>query len=426
MHSSPVWHPFTQMKNAGPFPEVVSGSGDRLTLAGGKTLIDAISSWWVITHGHCHPRIMKAIADQTAKLDQVIFAGFTHEGAERLASGLVDLTPEPLTRVFFSDDGSTAVEVALKMALQHCIQRGEPQRDMFLAFDSAYHGDTVGAMSVGGEGIFTQAYKHMMFQVVRAAHPTLSTASPEDYTRDFHDQLQKHADRIAGVIVEPLIQGAGGMVMWPEEAVRDVVKTTQALGIPVIFDEVMTGFGRTGATFAMDRLGLAPDLVCFSKGLTAGSLPLAVTMATETIYDTFLSDDRKHTFFHGHSFTANPISCAAANANLDLLRQEDLASEWRRIESVHRERLAALKAPEVLEDRRCLGTIAAMALKAPQGGYLSPIGPRMYAHANASGVLLRPLGNVLYVMPPYCMETETLHRVWDVVEECLALAKNGG
>ena len=423
MHSSPVWHPFTQMKNAGPFPEVRSGSGDRLTLANGKTLIDAISSWWVITHGHCHPAIMNAITAQTQKLDQVIFAGFTHQGAERLASGLVAITPKPLTRVFFSDDGSTSVEVALKMALQHCIQRGEPQRDMFLAFESAYHGDTAGAMSVGGEGIFTQAYKHMMFRIVRAAHPTISTAGAQAFTRDFHDKLNTFAPRLAGVIVEPLIQGAGGMVVWPEAAVRDIVETSKSLGIPVIFDEVMTGFGRTGANFAMDRLGLSPDLVCLSKGLTAGSLPLAVTMATEAIYETFLSDDRKHTFFHGHSFTANAISCAAANANLALIQQQDMAGIWARIEAVHRARLGALKHAEVLEDRRCVGTVAAMALKVPDGGYLSPVGPRMYQHATGRGVLLRPLGNVLYVMPPYCMTDETLHRVWDVVEECLALAK---
>lgn len=410
------------MKHAGPFPVVVSAKADRLYLANGQTLIDAISSWWVITHGHCCPEIMAAIAEQTNTLDQVIFAGFTHPGAERLAAGLVAITPPSLTRVFFSDDGSTSVEVALKMAMQACAQRGEPQRDGFLAFESAYHGDTVGAMSVGGEGIFTQAYKHMMFRIIRASHPSNASASPESYTADFHQKINEYGHRLAGVIVEPLIQGAGGMVMWPEAAVRDIVITCRAQGIPVIFDEVMTGFGRTGSVFAMDRLGLAPDLLCLSKGLTGGSLPLAVTMATESIYAAFLSDDRKRTFFHGHSFTANAISCAAANANLALLQKGDWSRRWREISEIHQSRLSQLRYADALEDRRCLGTVGAVALKTPQDGYLAPVGPKMYAHAFKRGVLLRPLGNVLYVLPPYCMTAATLHQVWDVVEECIALA----
>lgn len=422
MNSSPVWHPFTQMKKAGPFPVVASASADRLTLANGESLIDAISSWWVITHGHCNPDIMAAIAAQTQVLDQVIFAGFTHPGAEQLARSLVELTPDPLNRVFFSDDGSTSVEVALKMALQACAQRGETQRDSFLAFASAYHGDTVGAMSVGGEGIFTQAYKHMMFRVIRAQHPTHSKASVEAYTADFHRKMDQHGDRLAGVIIEPLIQGAGGMVMWPEVAVREMVSRCQETGIPVIFDEVMTGFGRTGELFAMERLGITPDLVCLSKGLTGGTLPLAITMASDEIYNAFLSDDRRHTFFHGHSFTANAISCAAANANIELLRKTDMKATWNRISALHQERLANLKDADLLEDRRCLGTIGAVELKAPEGGYLAPIGPQMYQHALSRGVLLRPLGNVLYVLPPYCCSDETLHRIWDVVEECIALA----
>lgn len=422
MKNSAVWHPFTQMKNAGPFPEVAKGKADKLFLADGTTLIDAISSWWVITHGHCHPKIMAAISEQTQKLDQVIFAGFTHHGAEALADELVRITPEPLQRVFFSDDGSTSVEVALKMALQACAQRGEPHRRLFLAFDSAYHGDTVGAMSVGGEGIFTQAYKHMMFQVLRAKHPTHSKASAAEYTADFHKKLETHGDQLAGVIVEPLVQGAGGMVMWPSEAVIDIVKSARERNIPVIFDEVMTGFGRTGQIFAMDHLGVSPDLVCLSKGLTGGTLPLAITMATDAIYQAFLSDDRKHTFFHGHSFTANAISCAAANASLQLIRENDMLAEWQRIETIHRMRLGALESHGVVEDKRCVGTIGAVQLKAPEGGYLAAIGPQMYQYAMSQGVLLRPLGNVLYVLPPYCMSNETLHRVWDVVEGCVALA----
>jgi len=423
MRSSVVWHPFTQMRGVESFPEVRSAQADRLTLKDGTTLIDAISSWWVITHGHCHPDIMKAIRDQTRKLDQVIFAGFTHRGAEMLAAALVEMTPPKLTRVFFSDDGSTAVEVALKMALQACKQRGEPQRKLFLAFDCAYHGDTVGAMSVGGEGIFTQSYKHLLFQVVRAGHPTHSQAPVSAYLEDFLSKLETYGHQLAGVVVEPLIQGAGGMIMWPPAAVEEIVLRSQALGIPVIFDEVMTGFGRTGEIFAMDHLAVAPDLVCLSKGLTGGALPLAVTLASEEIYEAFLSEDRHQTFFHGHSFTANPIACAAANASLALIQNPEVRDAWARINSVHRERLAGIKYGEILEDSRCFGTVAAVEIKAPKSGYLAPIGPALYQHAFSQGVLLRPLGNVLYLLPPYCMDLGTLHRVWDVLESCLGLAR---
>lgn len=419
---SPLWHPFTQMKDAGNFPMVVSADGCRLKLAGGATLIDAISSWWVITHGHCCAEIVAAIREQVGQLDQVIFAGFTHPKAEALAERLMAVTPPSLTRAFFSDDGSTAVEVALKMAIQSCRQRGWPQRNLFLAFEHAYHGDTVGAMSVGGESVFNQAYSGMMFRVIRAAHPSKSGAGANAFLADFIKKIECYGDRLAGVIVEPLVQGAGGMIVWPEEALRRIGEITREQGIYLIFDEVMTGFGRTGALFAMEKLGMAPDLVCLSKGLTGGMLPLSVTLASEPIYASFLSDDRAQTFFHGHSFTANPISCAAAHANLELCKSLHLAEQWRRIEAVHLRRLSRLRHPEILEDARHCGTIAAVEIKNPTGGYLSPIGPLMYRHALAEGVLLRPLGNVLYILPPYCMEDDELDRCWDVLESCLDLA----
>ncbi len=420
--SSPIWHPFTQMKDAVGFPMVRAASGCRLELEDGSSLIDAISSWWVITHGHCCPEIVEAIREQAGRLDQVIFAGFTHPKAEALAEGLMAVTPRALTRVFFSDDGSTAVEVALKMAIQSCRQTGRAHRNLFLAFEHAYHGDTVGAMSVGGESVFTQAYSDMMFQVVRAAHPTFSGAGADAFLQDFTRKIDRFGDRLAGVIVEPLVQGAGGMIVWPEEALKQIAAMTRERGIYLIFDEVMTGFGRTGALFAMEKLGLSPDLVCLSKGLTGGMLPLSVTLASEPIYESFLSDDRAKTFFHGHSFTANPITCAAALANLELCKSPRLAESWARVEAIHRRRLERLGHREILVDARQCGTIAAVEIKNPEGGYLSPIGPMMYRHALDEGVLLRPLGNVLYLLPPYCIEEDELERCWDVLESCLNLA----
>ena len=422
VRQSPVWHPFTQMKGVDSFPKVLSGKGSYLQLENGDTLIDAISSWWVITHGHCDPAIVEAIAKQAARLDQVIFAGFTHPGAEALAEALIAMTPEPLSKVFFSDDGSTAVEVALKMALQASIQRGHTRRNKFLAFESAYHGDTLGAMSVGDRSVFTGVFEPLMFDVIRARHPSHSSAGPDAFLADFREKLDRYETELAAVIVEPLIQGAGGMIVWPEAAVVEIAKACKARGISLIFDEVMTGFGRTGARFAMEKLAVQPDLVCLSKGLTGGTLPLSVTLASEEIYNAFLSDDRGKTFFHGHSFTANPISCAAALANLNLMKQRDMPGLWAGIEAIHRDRMKALESHPAISDRRICGTVAAVEIKDTTSNYLSPMGPRMYRHALKNGVLLRPLGNVLYIMPPYGTSSEDLHRIWDVFESCIEIA----
>ena len=403
MQRSPVWHPFTQMKDAGPFPEVVSARGSVLKLRDGATLLDAISSWWVITHGHCEPAIVEAVKAQASVLDQVIFAGFTHEKAERLAAELVEVTPDRLRHVFFSDDGSTAVEVALKMAVQAQYQNGSPERNLFLAFDSAYHGDTVGAMSVGGDSVFNRSFQPMRFQVIRAAHPKHLRRGVDAFLADFHEKLQRFGSRLAAVIVEPLIQGAGGMIVWPDQAVREIADACAAHGVYLIFDEVMTGFGRTGSLFAMDRLAVQPDLVCLSKGLTGGMLPLSVTLCSDPIYEAFLSDDRAKTFFHGHSFTANPISCAAALASLRLFRERDTRAAWQKIEAIHHERIAGFPEREIIEDARVCGVMAAIEIRDHRNDYLSPLGPDLYKHALANGVLLRPLGNVLYLLPPYCM-----------------------
>ncbi|MCB1053313.1 MAG: adenosylmethionine--8-amino-7-oxononanoate transaminase, partial [Acidobacteria bacterium] len=316
-----VWHPFTQMKTAPAPLKVRSAEGSRLYLTDGRVLIDAISSWWVITHGHCHPPLMQAIRRQTEQLDQVIFAGFSHEPAERLADQMVALTAPHFQKVFFSDDGSTSVEVALKMAIQAQHQWGQTQRTQFVAFEAAYHGDTVGAMSVGGPGPFTDPYLPMLFSVTRCKQGQTSDDPLERWVGPFEQWMHEHGDQTVAVILEPLVQGAGGMIMWPVAAVRRIVEVARAHGALVIFDEVMTGFGRTGSLFAYQKVGVAPDLLCLSKGLTGGTLPLSLTLATQAIFDAFWHDEKARMFFHGHSFTANPFGCAAAVANLSLLDQ---------------------------------------------------------------------------------------------------------
>lgn len=416
---SAVWHPFTQMKTASPLPRVSSANGAWLHLSDGQAVLDAISSWWVTTHGHCHPAIMQAIASQAQLLDQVLFASFSHEGAERLAKELIESTHSFFHKVFFSDDGSTAVEVALKMALQAQNQAGQPGRTHFVAFDSAYHGDTVGAMSVAAASPFTAPFAPLLFPILRCRQGRHHADPLELWTGHFTETMARHGSHVAAVILEPLVQGAGGMIVWPEEAVRHIVEVARSFGAYVIFDEVMTGFGRTGALFAFQKLGLVPDILCLSKGLTAGTLPLAVTLCSQSIYNAFWHDDRARMFFHGHSFTANPMGCAAALANLELLRQGELQAKWKSIEAIHRSQLERLADHPALADGRLCGTIAALELKANGSSYLSGDPLRLHRQALAKGVLLRPLGNVLYLLPPYCMTEEELLWCWQVLEGLL-------
>jgi adenosylmethionine-8-amino-7-oxononanoate aminotransferase len=407
------------MKTASPLPKVDSARGAWLHLSDGRRVLDAISSWWVTTHGHCHPAIMQAIASQANSLDQVLFASFSHEGAERLAGELLELTHTFFHKVFFSDDGSTAVEVALKMALQAQAQAGQPGRTHFVAFDAAYHGDTVGAMSVAGASPFTAPFSPLLFPILRCRQGRHRQDPLELWTSHFVETMARHGEQVAAVILEPLVQGAGGMIVWPEDAVRHIVEVARSFGAYVIFDEVMTGFGRTGALFAFQKLGLTPDLLCLSKGLTAGALPLAVTLCSKVIYDSFWHDDRARMFFHGHSFTANPMGCAAALANLELLRQGGLQAKWNSMEAIHRRQLEGLADHPAVADGRFCGTIAAVELKTKQVGYLSGDPLLLHRQALEKGVLLRPLGNVLYLLPPYCITEDELLRCWKVLADLL-------
>jgi adenosylmethionine-8-amino-7-oxononanoate aminotransferase len=413
--SSPVWHPFTQHGLGEPIPSVGRSEGAALFTNDGRRIVDAISSWWVTTHGHCHPRIMAAIASQAQSLDQIIFAGWTHEPAEELAAGLREIMPEALTRVFFSDSGSTSVEVALKMALGYWANRGAP-RHRILVLEHSYHGDTIGAMSVGARGVFNRAYSPLLFDVGTIPFPD---AGRDQATLDALEAACR--DRPAALIVEPLALGAGGMLFYAPATLAAMRRICAEHDVLFIADEVMTGWGRTGSLLACEQAGVVPDLLCLSQGLTGGALPLAVTMASEAIYDAHLSTDRSLMFFHSSSYTANPIACAAALANLEIWRDEPVLDRIGALATRQQAHLGALAgSPEILNPRR-LGTIAAFELADPKGDYLSDLGPKLYRFFIARGILLRPLGNTIYVMPPYCIGDEDLDAVYDAIAAAAAL-----
>lgn len=409
--SSPVWHPFTQHGLGEPIPMVAHASGATLTTVDGREVVDAISSWWVTTHGHNHPRIAAAIAAQAGRLDQIIFAGWTHEPAEEVAAELVRITPAELTRVFFSDSGSTAVEVALKMALGYWLNRGEP-RHRILVLEHSYHGDTIGAMSVGARGVFNRPYAPLLFDVGTIPYPVDVQATL--------DALEAECRAgAAAFIVEPLVLGAGGMLFYAPETLAAMRAICAAHGVLFIADEVMTGWGRTGTLLACEQAGVVPDILCLSKGLTGGAVPLAVTLATEPIFQAHWSaTDRSRQFFHSSSYTANPIACAAAAANLAIWRDEPVQARIDALATRQGAHLAAIAGDEAVRNPRTLGTIAAFELGAGQD-YLSDLGPRLLAHFRERDLLVRPLGNSIYVMPPYAITPMQLARVWDGIGEAI-------
>jgi adenosylmethionine-8-amino-7-oxononanoate aminotransferase len=404
-----VWHPFTQHALQPPPPSIARGEGAWLTTEDGRRLLDGISSWWVTTHGHNHPRIMTAIREQTEKLDQVIFAGFTHQPAEDLAAGLLDIAPPGLGHVFYSDSGSTAVEVALKMALGFWHNRGE-KRTRIIALEHAYHGDTIGTMAAGARGVFNQAYAPLLFEVARLPFPSQPQATLA--------ALEQAAPGAAALIVEPLLLGAGGMLMYGADLLTEMKRICERHGVLFIADEVLTGFGRTGTLFACEQAGIAPDLLCLAKGLTGGALPLAATLATPAIFQAHYSTDRRHTFFHSSSYTANPIACAAANANLALWRDEPVRERVISLGKMQAERLDRFRPDPRFENLRRLGTVTALDLKVSDRGYLAGEGPRLAAHFLEQGVLLRPLGNTIYVLPPYCITGAELDMIYAAIAGC--------
>lgn len=414
--TSPVWHPFTQHGLNEPIPHIIRAEGAILHLADGSSLIDGISSWWVTTHGHCHPRIAAAIARQAGQLDQLIFAGYTHEPAEAVARGLVDLMPQtpgraPLAHVFFSDSGSTAVEVALKMALGYWHNRaldglGEA-RSRILVLEHSYHGDTIGAMSIGERGVYNAAWTPLLFDVgtIPFPHP-----GREQETLAALEAIC--AARPAAFIVEPLILGAGGMLIYPPHVLRAMADICARHDVLFIADEVMTGWGRTGTLFACEQAGVVPDIMAVAKGITGGAIPLAATLATPRIFEAHRSTDRARLFYHSSSYTANAIACAAAAENLAIWAEEDVRGRIAALAQGITDRLALLAGHPAFANPRQIGTIMAIDLVAADAGYLSDLAPRLRVFFLERGLLLRPLGNTIYLMPPYCIDTQQLDAVF--------------
>jgi adenosylmethionine-8-amino-7-oxononanoate aminotransferase len=409
-----IWHPYTQHKGYLPPIPILKGKDSLLFDDSGNAYIDAISSWWVNIHGHSHPYIAEKLYRQALELEHVIFTGFTHEPAVQLAERLLPLLPGPFQRVFYSDNGSTAVEVAIKMALQFWSNQGSGRRKV-VAFRHSYHGDTFGAMSVSERSIFTNAFRDYLFDVVFIEAPDPSNI------HELLSLIRREGEDIACIIYEPLLQAAGGMRMYDAGSLDLLLAAAAQEGILLIADEVLTGFGRTGRLFAGAYLDHPADIICLSKGLTGGTMALGVTAVTGNIFDAFLSDDKHKTLFHGHSFTANPLACTTALASLDLLLEEGCLHRIEAISLRHQAFLATLQAyPNAnVRNARALGTVLAFELDAGEDGYANSIAKDITREALAAGIYLRPLGNTVYFMPPYCITEKEMDQVYDFLVHCL-------
>lgn len=410
LKNSPVWHPYTQMKGTSVI-NITRGEGAYLYDENGTQYIDAVASWWTNIHGHAHPHIADAIASQAKQLEQVIFAGFTHPPAEKLAKLLLNKIPFH-QKIFYSDNGSTAVEVALKMALQYWANKGEPRKKI-ICFRDAYHGDTFGSMSISARGVFTKPFQDLLFEVAFISTPDFEN---EELVIE---QLQEHDDA-AAFIFEPLVLGSAGMLMYPEKTLDKLIAICKQKDIISISDEVMTGFGRTGKFLAVDFCRHKPDIVCLSKGITGGFLPFAATTCTSAIYDAFLSAEKSKMFFHGHSYTANPLGCAAAIASLEVFEMEETYKKIAAIESWHSEFAASLNHHKNIVSIRQKGTILALEIKTTDDtGYLNSIRDKVYLYFIQQKIILRPLGNVVYILPPYCISKNDLRQVYSAIFDFL-------
>jgi adenosylmethionine-8-amino-7-oxononanoate aminotransferase len=408
-----IWHPYTQMKTAQPPIPIVKGEGSCLFSEDGKKYIDAISSWWVNIHGHSHPYIAQKVAEQLNKLEHAIFAGFTHPGAVELAERLLAILPSNQAKAFYSDNGSTAVEVAIKMCLQYWHNKGE-QRTKILAFKNAYHGDTFGAMSVSGRSAFTAAFDSLLFEVEFIDLPN------KDNIDSIKSQISRLKSQISCFIFEPLVQGSAGMIMYEATYLNELMAHCQKKDVLLIADEVFTGFGRTGKAFACDHVETRPDIMCFSKGLTGGTMAFGLTTCTQDIYNEFLSDDRMKTLFHGHSYTANPVACAAALASLDLFLESSTQENINRIADKHRAFAVKVAGHRSLKTTRQTGTILALEWETGNNtSYFSSLRDKLYHYFLDAGIILRPLGNIIYILPPYCITDAELDYIYSTIEQAL-------
>ncbi|XZF13082.1 adenosylmethionine--8-amino-7-oxononanoate transaminase [Chitinophagaceae bacterium MMS25-I14] len=412
-----IWHPYTQMK---VWPEAIGitrGEGVYLIDEAGNKYIDAIASWWVNLHGHAHPYIAERLSKQLLELEHCIFAGFTHEPAVLLAERLLPLLPGMMKKIFYSDNGSTAVEVALKMAYQYWHNVGTPKKRI-IAIEGAYHGDTFGAMSVSARSLFTAQFDAMLFDVDFIPFPA---KGKEQETLLALEQVLQQGDT-AAFIAEPLIQGSAGMRMYDAVVLEEMMLLCKKYNVLVIADEVMTGFGRTGTLFACHQLATAtPDIVCLSKGLTGGTMAMGITACTREIFDAFLGDDGVKTLYHGHSFTANPISCAAALASLDLLLDEKCTQQIQQIKNAHSKKADSWQGHPKVKDLRQCGTIIALELNTGDTDYLNSKRDFIYRFFLERKILMRPLGNIIYILPPYCITEDQLNFVYEQIDELLSV-----
>jgi adenosylmethionine---8-amino-7-oxononanoate aminotransferase len=412
-----LWHPYTQHKTASPPIAIVRGEGALLWDENGKEYIDAIASWWVNPYGHSNKFIADAIYKQLTTLEHVLFGGFTHEPAVVLAEKLMEILPQNQQKLFFSDNGSTAVEVALKVALQYFFNKGE-KKTTIIAFENAFHGDTFAAMATSGISFFTEAFQGMMIDVVRIPVPVLGQ---EQASFDALHKAIKNQN-CAAFIFEPLVQGAAGMVTYAPETLDNLLQICQENKILTIADEVMTGFGKTGKNFACDYLTKKPDMLCLSKALTGGTIPMAITTFTQEIFEAFYDDDTTKALFHGHTFTANPTGCAAALASLELLQTPEMQSNIWNINQSHLAFQKKIENHPKVAATRVLGVIFALEIKTETSeSYYGTLRNKLYDFFIENGVILRPVGNIVYILPPYIITQTQLQKVYEVVEKALEI-----
>ena len=410
-----VWHPFTHLKFQGENICIERAEGSYYFDEKGNRYIDAISSWWVNLHGHSHPYISQKVSEQLLKFEHTMFSGFTHKPAVELAERLLNHLPKNQNKIFYSDNGSTAVEVALKMALQFWDNKGE-SKPLFIAFENAYHGDTFGGMSVGERNVFNNAFEKLLFDVVHIPLP--NSENIDRLEGELLSLVKNHS--VAGFIFEPLVQGAAGMLMYEAQYLDRLIKICNDNKVITIADEVMTGFGRTGKFFAADYLQNKPDIICLSKGLTGGYMPLGVTSCAQFIYDAFVSDDKAKTFFHGHSYTGNPTACSAALASMDLMEKKETWNNIDRISKKHSTFLNKIKGHKSIKTIRQTGTILAIELNTDEHThYLNNASEKIASFFMKHGILIRPLGNVFYILPPYCINFSDMDLIYSKTEEFL-------
>jgi adenosylmethionine-8-amino-7-oxononanoate aminotransferase len=408
-----IWHPDTHQKNRIPAVPIVRGEKSILIDEKGNKYIDAVSSWWVNIHGHGNKFIAKKIYEQAKKLQQVIFTEFTHEPAVLLAEKLLKVLPGNFTKIFYSDDGSTSTEIAIKMAVQYWKNIGDNKRNKIIAFHNSYHGDTFGAMSISERGIYTVAFQDKLFEVI-----FIDTPDGKNFD-SIKSEIEKYKDEIVCFIYEPLLQGAAGMLMYQPEDLNQLLRFLKVKKIICIADEVLTGFYRTGKFFAGDYMETKADIICLSKALTGGTMALGITACTQNIYDAFVSDDKTKTFFHGHSFTANPLACAAALASFELIQKPGCLKDIENIILHHQKFFKKLKVFEkksFIKNVRQTGTIIAFEICTKENdNYLNSISKSFIEFSMKHGVYLRSMGNTVYVMPPYCTTSKQLKKIYWVI-----------